>query len=248
MNPAELLTTGFRNAVVLVVGGHGDIGAAVCRQAAELGATVIAASRRGADPEVIADSAFMSLALDITSTESIRSAMAVVEQAHGRIDVLVNTAGTTATVPPAELERLSDEVVEGVLASNLAGPIRLLREALPLLRRSANAAVVSVSSVAARTGMGSNTAYGGAKAALDAMIVSWAKALAPVRFVNVSPSALANDFVPGRPAEFLARTIAATPLQRLATADDVAAAVLVAAQALPMTTGVTIAVDGGRHL
>jgi 3-oxoacyl-[acyl-carrier protein] reductase len=209
---------------------------------------VIAASRRGGDPTVRASSQWESLAIDVTSTPSVRSAVELIDRKHGRIDVLVNAAGTTATVPAAELHRLSDDVVDDVMASNVAGAIRLVRESLPLLRRAQNPAVISISSVAARTGLGSNTAYGGAKAALDAMIVSWAKALAPVRFVNVAPSALANDFVPGRPAEFLARTVSATPLQRLATADEVAAAVLVAARALPMTTGVTIAVDGGRHL
>lgn len=249
MNPAELLRVGLRDAVVVVVGGHGDIGAAVVRQAADLGAEVVAASRSVAaaadrpQPGVPA-----SLRLDATDLDSVRAATARIGEWFGRVDVLVNAAGTTHSVPAADLHLLDDEIVDEVFASNAVAPVRLVREFLPLLRAGTDPAVVQLSSVAARTGQGSNTAYSGAKAALDAMVVAWAKALAPIRFVNVAPSALANDFVPGRSPEFLARTVAATPMGRLATADEVAAAILVAARCLTMTTGVTIAVDGGRHL
>jgi 3-oxoacyl-[acyl-carrier protein] reductase len=81
------------------------------------------------------------------------------------------------------------------------------------------------------------------------MSIGLAKALAPdIRVVGVAPSALETDFVKGRGAEFLDATIAATPLRRLTTVTEVAAAVLCAARVLTATTGVTIAVDGGRHL
>jgi hypothetical protein len=66
--------------------------------------------------------------------------------------------------------------------------------------------------------------------------------------VNIAPSALANDFVPGCDASFLDHTVAATPLGRLATAAEIASAILVVARCPTMTTGVTIAADGGRHL
>lgn len=249
MNPATMLRDGFAGAVVVVVGGHGDVGGAVARQAAELGSRVVAMSRRcvaAAGPP--ADGCIAALPVDVTDPESVTSAMARLHQWFGRVDVLVNSAGSTRTVPAADLHRLTDDIVDEVFASNATGPLRLVREALPLLRSGVDPVVVQVSSVAARTGLGSNTAYGAAKAAVDAMLVSWAKALAPIRFVGVAPSALANDFVPDRGPEFLDRTIAATPMRRLATADEVAAAVLTASRVLTMTTGVTIAVDGGRHL
>jgi 3-oxoacyl-[acyl-carrier protein] reductase len=249
VNPAEMLRRGFDGAVVLVVGGHGDIGSAVCRQATELGAHVVAASRRGgAGAGPPAPGTAVSVVIDITDLSSVTSALRMVEEWFGRIDVLVNAAGITHSVPAHDLHLLTDELIGEVFASNAMAPIRLLRESLPLLRQGTDAVVVQVSSVAARMGQGSNIAYVGAKAALDAMTAAWARSLAPVRFVCVAPSALSNTFVPGRPPEFFERTVAATPLGRLATADEVAAAVLVAARAMPMTTGVTIAVDGGRHL
>lgn len=250
-NPVELLQRGFDDAVVVVVGGRGDIGSAVVAQAASMGARVVAASRRPVDPsrsgcpergEVAAAQ------VDVTDAASVERFVAGIEEWFGRVDVLVNAAGTTRSVPAAEPSLLTDDIVREVFDSNAVAPLRVVREMTPLLRAGRDPVVVHVSSVAARTGQGSNTAYSGAKAAVDAMTIAWAKALAPIRFVNVAPSALANDFVPGRGPSFLERTVAATPLGRLATAGEIASAILVAARCLTMTTGVTIAADGGRHL
>jgi 3-oxoacyl-[acyl-carrier protein] reductase len=250
-NPVEQLQRGFHEAVVVVVGGRGDIGSAVVAQAASLGARVVAASRRPVDPSRAVCPASGRVAeaqVDVTDLSSVERLVAQLDDWFGRIDVLVNTAGTTRSVPAGDPALLTDDIVREVFESNALAPVRLVREALALLRAGRDPVVVHVSSVAARTGQGSNTAYTGAKAAVDAMVIAWAKALAPIRFVNVAPSALANDFVPGRDPSFLERTVAATPLGRLATAGEIASAILVAARCLTMTTGVTIAADGGRHL
>jgi NAD(P)-dependent dehydrogenase (short-subunit alcohol dehydrogenase family) len=250
-NPVELLQRGFEDAVVVVVGGRGDIGSAVVAQSASLGARVVAASRRPVDPGRSACPGSGEVAeaqVDVTDLASVERFAALLGRWFGRIDVLVNAAGTTQSVPAAEPSLLTDDILEEVFESNAVAPVRLVRETVPLLRAGRDPVVVHVSSVAARTGQGSNTAYTGAKAAVDAMVIAWAKALAPIRFVNVAPSALANDFVPGRDPSFLERTVAATPLGRLATAAEIGSAILVAARCLTMTTGVTIAADGGRHL
>lgn len=231
--------------VIVVIGGHGDIGLAVCRRAHDSGAKVVAASRRAAP----AAAQWESLVVDVTSLDSVRAFAAEIELRYGRIDLLVNAAGSTHTVAPSDLAGLTDDTVRDVFEMNAIAPLRVVRECMPLLLRGTDPVVVQVSSVAARTGQGSNIAYGAAKAALDASALALAKAFGPhVRFVNVAPSALDNDFVPGRGPEFLQRTIAATPLGRLATAEEVATAILVAARGLTATTGITIAVDGGRHL
>jgi 3-oxoacyl-[acyl-carrier protein] reductase len=251
VTPVDLLQRGFDGAVVVVVGGRGDIGAAVVSQAAALGARVVAASRRPVDPGRSGCPGAGEVGeaqVDVTDPASVERFVSLLDGWFGRIDVLVNAAGTTRSVPAGEPSRLTDDVVREVFESNAMAPVRVVRELLPLLRAGEDPVVVHVSSVAARTGQGSNTAYSGAKAAVDAMVIGWAKALAPIRFVNVAPSALANDFVPGRDPSFLERTVAATPLGRLATAGEIASAILVAARCLTMTTGVTIAADGGRHL
>lgn len=249
--PVELLQQGLRDAVLVVIGGRGDIGSEVGAQAAALGARVVAASRRPVEPGRAGCPAAGEIAqaqVDVTDLASVQRFVGVLEGWFGRIDVLVNSAGVTYSVPPADAHLLTDDIIATVFESNAVAPVRVLRETLPLLRAGTDPVVIHVSSVAARTGQGSNTAYTGAKAAVDAMAISWAKALTPIRFVNIAPSALANDFVPGRDASFLDRTVAATPLGRLATAAEIASAILVAARCLTMTTGVTIAADGGRHL
>ena len=252
MTALDLLATGFQGARVVIVGGLGGVGQAVAEQLRPLGARVVLASRRGGDPATVAAPAAgdsVSVALDITDPASIRRFADWTREAFGGLDLLVNTAGVTRSVALRAIEQLDDETIDTVMTSNATGVLRVIRDLTPALRAGTDPCVVTVSSVAARTGVGSNIAYVGAKAAMAAMTVSLAKALAPeIRFVSVAPSALETDFAKGRGRDFIERTIAATPLARLATPAEVASAVLVAARVLTMTTGATIYVDGGRHL
>jgi 3-oxoacyl-[acyl-carrier protein] reductase len=87
------------------------------------------------------------------------------------------------------------------------------------------------------------------KAGIDVMTKSLGRALAPeIRVMSVSPGAVATGFVPGRGEEFNKKTAATTPLKRVATAEDVASAVLACATHLKYSTGSVIVVDGGRAL
>lgn len=247
-----LIADGFRDAVVVVVGGRGGIGQEVCRLASELGARVVAVS--SSTGEVCPTSAplagkIITLRADIRCTEDLKRLADTLECSCGRIDILVNTAGSSVQVPLREIEALTDELINDVFRANAIGVLATIRELTPLLRKGQQPVIVNVGSVAAKTGVGSNLAYVGAKAAVDAMSIGLAKALAPaIRIVGIAPSALETGFVKGRDTEFLARTIAATPLGRLTTVTEVAVAVLVAARILSASTGITIAVDGGRHL
>jgi 3-oxoacyl-[acyl-carrier protein] reductase len=97
--------------------------------------------------------------------------------------------------------------------------------------------------------MGSNVAYCASKAAMDSMTRSLGRALAPdIRVVSISPGFVLGDYAATMPDGLLEAQTEATPLRKLATADDVADAVLVACTALTHTTGAIIAVDGGRPL
>ncbi|ODT89983.1 MAG: hypothetical protein ABS78_01065 [Phenylobacterium sp. SCN 70-31] len=237
----------------MIVGGAGGIGVEVAEQLRALGARVVSASRRGPEPDVVQapreDGDLVAVGVDLTRPATILALAAWVEREFGGLDILVNTAGMTRSVPLRAIEQLDDDTIDEVVTSNASGVLRIIRDLTPALRRGHAPCVVNVSSVAARTGVGSNVAYVGAKAAMDAMTIALAKALAPeIRFVNVAPSALDTDFAKGRGPEFIARTIAATPLGRLATPREVANAVLAGARLLIMTTGSTIYVDGGRHL
>ena len=109
--------------------------------------------------------------------------------------------------------------------------------------------MINISSVAGITGQGSNVAYCASKAALDSMTRSLGRALAPsIRVVSVSPGWVLGEYAERMPPEVLDAQREATPLRRLATADDVAAAVSAVVGDLPFTTGSIITVDGGRPL
>ena len=247
------LAEGFRGAIVVVVGGRGGIGREVVRQALEMGARVVVVSSRagssGFDQAVFERDGCVTVRADIRVPQDLRDLTAAMAGAVGRVDVLVNTAGSSTQVPLAQIEGLTDELIDEVFRSNATGVLATIRELSPLLRKGRDPVIVNIGSVAAWTGQGSNLAYVGAKAAVHAMTTGLAKALAPeIRVVGIAPSALETDFVRGRGPDFFDATIKATPLRRLTTVVEVAAAVLCAARVLTATTGVTIAVDGGRHL
>lgn len=248
--PLAQLLRGFSGVRMVVVGGRGGVGAAIVAQASELGAKVVAASRQGApDWREPARGHSVHARLDLADPASIIAFVQRAAEELGAVDILVTTAGVTRSVALADLPGLDDDLIDEVFRTNAMGPLRLARDLAPLLRAGIDPVFVNVSSVAARTGLGSNIAYGAAKAAMDTAMISLAKALAPtVRTVSVAPSALDTPFARGRGPDFIARTIAATPLGRLATVTEVANAVLAAARLLTATTGATIHVDGGRHL
>ena len=250
---AERLRGGFDGARVVILGGTGGIGRALAGQLTTLGARVVSGSRGAAAPgrDLAGPSkgAVVEVKVDLINTESLRHFANWTSQALGAVDILILTAGASRLVPLRQIELLDDETIDLVAGSNFTGVLRAIRDLTPLLRRGTEPCIVNVSSAAARTGVGSNLAYVGSKAAMDAVTIALAKALAPeIRVVGVAPSALETDFVRGRGRDYFDRTIAATPLGRLATPEEVADAILVAARLLPMTTGAVIAVDGGRSL
>jgi len=109
--------------------------------------------------------------------------------------------------------------------------------------------VVNISSVAARTAFGSNIAYCAAKAALDNLTLSLARALAPqIRVVSVAPGWVEGEYAQRMPPALIQEQRDKTPLGRIARAEEVAAAVLACATTLRFTTGAVIPVDGGRPL
>jgi 3-oxoacyl-[acyl-carrier protein] reductase len=167
----------------------------------------------------------------------------------GRADILVNAAGMTKAVPHRDLDALDDALIDQVFVANWRGPFAAIRAFTPLLRASGNGLVVNISSIAATTAIGSNIAYCAAKAGLDVMASSLGRALAPeIRVINVSPGVVDTTFVPGRDHAWSDKQAATTPLKRIGTPDDMAAAVEACATTLKFATGTVIQVDGGRHL
>ncbi len=243
--------------VVLIVGGSGGIGAATAKCFAAEGARVIVTHRDDAGKSTAAAQLLQSLEgkghaaypADVADTTTLLELRDAISSKYGRLDILVNTAGFTKPVPHADLDALDDELIDRMFAVNWRGQFAAVRTFAPMLKASGNGLVVSVSSIAGATGAGSSIAYCATKAGIDVMTKSLARALAPeIRVLGVSPGVVDTGFVPGRGADFNAKTSATTPLKRVAAAEDVAYAILACATHLGFSTGSNIVVDGGRML
>jgi 3-oxoacyl-[acyl-carrier protein] reductase len=240
--------------VAVILGGTGGIGAAAARRFGQAGARVVvvgqndlARAQRVAD-DLPGEGHTAALAA-ITASESLNALAGLVRDRYGRADILVNTAGFTQPVKHSDLDALTDELIDEILKVNWRGQFAAIRAFRELLDASGDGLVVNVSSISGTTGNGSNIAYCAAKAGLDVMAASLGRALAPrIRVLNVSPGVVDTSFVPGRGVDFNDKVAATTPLGRIGTPDDIAAAIEACATHLKFSTGVTIVVDGGRRL
>ncbi|MDQ4136188.1 MAG: SDR family oxidoreductase [Pseudomonadota bacterium] len=238
--------------VALVIGGSGGIGQAAGRMFAQAGAKVVLTHRPGKGSDAMAGLAgegHAALPADVADTPSLLALRETIQARYGRLDILVNAAGFTKPVPHADLDGLDDELIDRMFQVNWRGQFAAVRTFAPMLKEHGDGLVVSISSISAFTAVGSSIAYCAAKAGIDVMTKALARALAPkVRVLAVSPGVVDTGFVPGRGADFNDKVAASTPLKRIATADDIAAAVVACATHLGYSTGATIVVDGGRAL
>lgn len=240
--------------IALIVGGTGAIGAATARLLAAGGASVLVTHRPGHAPAAdllaaLPGAGHAALPADVADTGTLLALRDTIAARHGRLDLLVNAAGFTKPVPHRDLEALDDELIDRMFAVNWRGQFATIRTLAPLLRASGDGLVVSLSSIAATTGVGSSIAYCATKAGIDVMTKALARVLAPeVRVLAVSPGVVDTAFVPNRGADFNDKVAASTPLRRIADADDVAAAIVACWTHLGYSTGHTIQVDGGRAL
>ncbi len=255
------MAVSLQDKVAVIVGGAGGIGAATARLMAEQGARVVITHRPDATGSTakadeaghvlasLAGSGHSAFAVDIANSATLNALRDAVQAAYGRADILVNTAGFTKPVAHANLEALTDELIDEMFVVNWRGQFATIRAFAPMLKASGDGLIVSVSSIAGMNGAGSSIVYGATKAAIDVMTKSLGRALAPeIRVLGVSPGVVATDFVPGRGEEFNTKTAATTPLKRVAQAEDVANAILACATHLTYSTGTTLVVDGGRVL
>jgi 3-oxoacyl-[acyl-carrier protein] reductase len=196
---------------------------------------------------------------DVSSDEDCKTIVAAAS-GWGRLDALVNNAGTTKHVAHADLDGLSAEDFQRIYGVNTIGPFQMVRAARSLLEAAAKetgraSAVVNVSSVAGISGVGSSVAYAASKGALNTMTLSLSRALAPLIRVNtVCPGYIDTPwFTKGR-GEAQAKqvrdaVIARVPLKVASSADDIAQLVrFLASPASSHMTGEVVRMDAGMHL
>ena len=240
--------------VALVTGGGGGIGSAICRRLAAEGARVIITYRSDeakalAAAESLEGGDHLALHAPVDDGEALRRLAETVQERYGGLDILVNNAGITEAVPHEDLDGLDDALIDRIFRVNWRGAFASIRALKALLASGDGGVVINISSIAGRTGVGSNVAYCASKAAMDSMTRSLARALAPqIRVLSVSPGWVNGEYARRMPRALLAEQEAKTPLARIAEAEDVAEAVYAAIAHLRFSTGDIIPVDGGRPL
>jgi len=186
---------------------------------------------------------------DVADDSAVRRMVAEVVEHFGRLDVLVNNAGTTSFIAHDDLEGVSEADWEKIISVNLKGPFYAVRAATPALR-AAKGCVVNVSSVAGVAGTGSSIPYCASKAALNNMTVTLARALAPAVRVN----AVAPGFIDTRWFQRLEQyekikqwATEKAPLKRVCQPEDVALVIVQLVEA-ELITGQVLVVDGGTTI
>ena len=248
--------------VALVTGGAGGIGAAVVHSLAKAGVSGVAINYRKsaqAAEELVQEivrSGVKSIAVraDVQNDEQVRAMIAEIGETFGRLDILINNAGVTHWVNLSDLEGLKDAVWDEIFDVNVKGAFRCARAAAALLEANEGMIVnvSSISGVLAPSTM-SSLAYGTAKAALIYMTRALAVAMAPKVRVNcVAPAFTDTPWMSQHfGAEYqqvIAKAAAGFPLQRIASPEDIAAAVLGLITGGDFVTGQTLIVDGGLSL
>lgn len=190
---------------------------------------------------------------DVSDDASVRAMVATCEREFGRLDVLVNAAGTTHFAPAEDLDAITPEIWDRIFNVNVRGTFFVTRAAAPLLKRSGEAAVVNLASVAALRPAAQVIPYAASKAAIVNMTVAFARLLAPhVRVNAVAPgwmegrwmqTALREDY-----DRLMQRRAERTPLGRVATPDDVAQTILSLVEHNDFVTGQTVVIDGGYSI
>jgi 3-oxoacyl-[acyl-carrier protein] reductase len=165
----------------------------------------------------------------------------------GGLDVLVNNAGTTRFIDHGDLDALTGDVWDEILAVNLKGTFFCCRAALPLLQERGGS-IVNITSVAGLQGHGSSIPYAASKAALNCLTKSLARVFAPrVRVNAVAPGPVLTRWLADH-MDQVVRALETTPMKRAATPDDVADVAVFLALGNSLMTGQVVVVDGGRTM
>ncbi len=176
----------LQDAVVIVTGSSSGVGAACARQLAERGCNVVinyahnadGAEHTAAECQVLGVGSEVVKA-DVANDEECGALVAAAETRWGRLDGLVNNAGTTKFCDHADLAGLDAEDFQHIYGVNTIGAFQMARAAAPLMRRGGAGSIVNVASIAGVTGLGSSIAYAASKGAMITMGLSLARVLGP---------------------------------------------------------------------
>lgn len=240
----------LKGKVALVTGSSSGIGEAVARAFAAEGASVVVNSSKSVEEgqRVAGDLAdAIYLRADVSDETQARALVEGAVERYGRLDVLVNNAGTTVLIPHPDLEAVTTEVWRKILDTNVLGTWYTTVAAVPHLQASGEGSIVNVTSLAGVRPTGSSIPYAVSKAGLNHMTKLLAGVLGPqVRVNAVAPGLIDTPWT----AEWEAvrqNVRQRAPLGRSGLPEDVAEVVLMLVRS-PYVTGEVVVVDGGLQL
>jgi NAD(P)-dependent dehydrogenase (short-subunit alcohol dehydrogenase family) len=235
--------------VALVTGGSRGLGLRMVRAFAEHGADVIIVSRKLDACEAVADDVramgrqALALSAHVGRWDEIDRMTEAAYAAFGRIDILVNNAGMSPRMPSHEV---TEALFDSVMNLNFKGPFRLASQVAKRMAEGEGGVIINVSSSGALMPLPAVVPYSGAKAALNAMTVSFAREYGPkVRVNTLSAGPFLTDIAKAWPEE--ARQHADNALGRPGRPEEVVTTALyLASPASSFTTGAIVRVDGGH--
>jgi ketoreductase RED2 len=246
----------LNGAVALVTGGNGGLGQRICHALAKEGvhiAVMYAKSREQAEGVArelssrhqVGAAAF---ACDITDGAAVERLVGEATRHFGRLDILVNDAAYNIAIPFPDLDSLTMEVWDRIMAVNLTGPFRLIKAVAPVLKARGSGRIVNIASVSGVGPTGSSIAYAVSKAGLIHLTRCMAVALAPETLVNcIAPGLLEGTRATAnlRP-EQIERSSSSALLKKPADKDDCADMAVAMCRTETMT-GQTVVIDSGRY-
>jgi 3-oxoacyl-[acyl-carrier protein] reductase len=245
------------NPVALVTGASSGIGRSAALALAGQGYDVVVnyASSKDRAEEVAREARDLGVRAvttpaDVADEAAVRAMLDTVASTFGRLDALVNNAGTTVRTPPSDLDGLSMLDWDRVFAVNVRGLFQVTRAAVPLLRRSPGAAVINTASIVGLRPGPQPFPYAASKAAVVSLTKTLAGALGPdIRVNAVAPGWMVGEWMEEQLGDnydrLMERRARLTPLRRCVTADDVAATIVSLITSNPFVTGEIVVVDGG---
>jgi 3-oxoacyl-[acyl-carrier protein] reductase len=226
--------------IALITGGNRGIGLAIARSLAHDGFHVVIGSRSG---QVI--DGFDSVAIDVSSTQSVEDAFSHIESTWGIPEVLVCNAGITKD---ALVMRMSDEDFEDVINTNLTGAFRVSKRATKGLLKLKKGRLIFISSVVAMLGSPGQVNYAASKSGLIGMARSFARELGSrgITANVIAPGFVETDMTASLDDKRRQEIASSIPLGRFSDAQEIANVVsFIASTKAGYITGALIPVDGG---